>query len=183
MNFAEQYKTSLLDTIAKIDTGRVDEAITWFDEARAASPAYFCLRQRRQRFHRLSFCLRHRERREFQPAIALQIMALTDSLPTLTAYSNDVSYDCVFVEQLKNFAEPGDLVMAISGSGNSPNVLRAVEYANSIGCKTIALDGPRRRQAGSAGELNIQVPVPHMGRIEDAHMIICHMIAYRFMDC
>jgi D-sedoheptulose 7-phosphate isomerase len=112
-----------------------------------------------------------------------RIMALTDSLPTLTAYSNDVNYESVFVEQLRNFAEPGDLVMGISGSGNSPNVLRALEYANSIGCKTIALTGRDGGQLGPLAQLNIQVPVPHMGRIEDAHLIICHMIAYRFMEC
>ena len=109
-------------------------------------------------------------------------MALTDSLPTITAYSNDVSYESVFVEQLRNFAEPGDLVMGISGSGNSLNVLRALEYANSIGCKTIALTGRDGGQLGPLAQLNIHVPVPHMGRIEDAHMIICHMIAYRFME-
>ena len=77
-------------------------------------------------------------------------MALTDSLPTITAYSNDVGYDCVFAEQLKNFASPGDLVMAISGSGNSPNVVNAVEYANSIGCRTLALTG---RDGGKLGPM------------------------------
>jgi D-sedoheptulose 7-phosphate isomerase len=109
-------------------------------------------------------------------------MALTDSLATLTAYSNDVSYDCVFAEQLKNFAQPDDVVMAISGSGNSPNVLRAVEYANSVGCKTVALTGRDGGKLGSLANLNIQVPVQHMGRIEDAHLIICHMIAYQLME-
>jgi D-sedoheptulose 7-phosphate isomerase len=109
-------------------------------------------------------------------------MALADSLATLTAYSNDAGYDSVFVEQLKNFAQPGDVVMCISGSGNSPNVLRAVEYANSIGCKTLALTGRDGGKLGPLAQLNIQVPVPHMGRIEDAHMIVCHMIAYHFME-
>ena len=111
-----------------------------------------------------------------------KIMALTDQLPTLTAYANDVSYDCVFVEQLKNFAEPGDVVMAISGSGNSGNVLNAVEYANSIGCTTIGLSGRDGGKLAQMSQLNVQVPVPHMGRIEDAHMIICHMIGYAFME-
>ncbi len=109
-------------------------------------------------------------------------MALTDSMATITAYSNDVSYDCVFAEQLKNFAQPGDLVMCISGSGNSPSVLRAIEYANSIGCKTIALTGRDGGKLGPLAQLGIQVAVPHMGRIEDAHMIVCHMIAYHFME-
>jgi D-sedoheptulose 7-phosphate isomerase len=109
-------------------------------------------------------------------------MALTDSLPTITAYSNDVSYDVIFAEQLKNFAREGDLVMGISGSGNSPNVLRAMEYANSIGCRTVALTGRDGGKLGPLAQFHVNVPNPHMGRIEDAHMIICHMIAYYFMD-
>ena len=111
-----------------------------------------------------------------------RIMALTDSLPTITAYSNDVGYECIFAEQLKNFARPGDIVMAISGSGNSPNVLRAIEYANSIGCRTIALTGRDGGKLGPLAQLNIQVSNAHMGRIEDGHMIALHMIGYYFMD-
>ena len=68
------------------------------------------------------------------------------------------------------------------GPGNSPNVLRAVEYGNSIGCKTLALTGRDGGKLGPLAQLNIQVPVPHMGRIEDAHMIVCHMIGYYFME-
>jgi D-sedoheptulose 7-phosphate isomerase len=72
--------------------------------------------------------------------------------------------------------------MCISGSGNSPNVIRAMEYANSIGCKTLALTGRDGGKLGPLAQLNIQVDAPHMGRIEDAHMIVCHMIGYYFMD-
>ena len=89
-----------------------------------------------------------------------RIMALNDQFATLTAYANDVSYDCVFVEQLRNFAQPGDLVMGISGSGNSPNVLRAMEYANSIGCRTLALTGRDGGKLGPLAQLNIQVAMP-----------------------
>jgi D-sedoheptulose 7-phosphate isomerase len=109
-------------------------------------------------------------------------MALTDSLPTITAYSNDVSYDCVFAEQLKNFAEPGDVFIAISGSGNSPNVLCATEYANAMGCETIALTGRDGGKLGALAKLQIRVAEPHMGRIEDGHMIVCHMLCYYFME-
>jgi D-sedoheptulose 7-phosphate isomerase len=109
-----------------------------------------------------------------------RILALTDSTPTLTAYANDASYEYVFSEQLKNFAEPGDLVVAISGSGNSPNVLRVIEYANSAGCRMLALTGRDGGKLGSLAQLNIRVPEPHMGRIEGAHMIVCHMISYYF---
>ena len=87
-------------------------------------------------------------------------MALTESLPTITAYSNDVSYECVFVEQLKNFAEPGDVLIAVSGSGNSPNVLRAVEYAQF---DWLPDDRAERAHGGSLGKLaglNLQVAIP-----------------------
>ena len=69
-----------------------------------------------------------------------------------------------------------------NGSGNSPNVVRAMEFANSIGCRTLALTGRDGGKLGALAELNIHVPEPHMGRIEDAHHIICHMICYSFMD-
>jgi D-sedoheptulose 7-phosphate isomerase len=109
-------------------------------------------------------------------------MSLVDNTATVLAYANDVNYDCVFTEQLKNFASPGDVVLAISGSGNSPNVVNALEYANGIGCETIALTGRDGGKLGAVAKLNLNVGVPHMGRIEDAHMIVCHMIAYYFMD-
>jgi D-sedoheptulose 7-phosphate isomerase len=72
--------------------------------------------------------------------------------------------------------------MAISGSGNSPNVVRAAEYANSIACRTLALTGRDGGKLGAIAALNIQVPEQHMGRIEDAHHVICHMICYSFID-
>ena len=72
--------------------------------------------------------------------------------------------------------------MAISGSGNSPNVLRAVEFGNSIGCRTIALTGRNGGELGRLAQLNLQVSHSHMGRIEDAHLIVLHMIGYYFME-
>ena len=72
--------------------------------------------------------------------------------------------------------------MAISGSGNSPNVVRAIRCGNELGCKTIALTGRDGGQLLSLAQLSIHVRSQHMGRIEDAHMVICHMIAYHFME-
>jgi len=183
MNFAEQYRSELLRAIDTIDTGRVGVAIEWFKEARANGRHIFVCGNGGSASTASHFACDIVKGASYQREERFKIMALTDSLPTLTAYSNDVGYDCVFTEQLKNFAQPGDVVMCISGSGNSPNVVCAVEYANSIGCKTIALTGRDGGKLGPLAQLNIHVPVPHMGRIEDAHMIICHMIAYQFMDC
>lgn len=182
MSFTEQYKTDLMKAIDAIDLAQVDSAIDWFKETRANNRHIFVCGNGGSASTASHFMCDIVKGASFKRETRFRIMALTDSLATITAYSNDVTYDCVFEEQLKNFAQPGDLLMAISGSGNSPNVLRAVEYANSIGCKTLALTGRDGGKLGAMAQKNIQVSVPHMGRIEDAHMIVCHMIAYYFMD-
>jgi D-sedoheptulose 7-phosphate isomerase len=182
MNFTEAYKSDLLKTIEAIDLVQVNQAIEWFKQARADGRHIFVCGNGGSASTASHFACDIVKGASFNRGSRFRIMALTDQLPTLTAYANDVGYDCVFVEQLKNFAQPGDLVMGISGSGNSPNVLRAIEYANQSGCRTLALTGRDGGKLGPMAQLNIQVAVPHMGRIEDAHMIVCHMIGYYFMD-
>ena len=182
MSYPEQYKAALLEAIDRIDIGRVQLAIQWFEEARNQNRSIFVCGNGGSASTAAHFTCDMVKGASYNRDSRFRIMTLADSVATLTAYSNDLSYDCVFVEQLKNFAHAGDLVMCISGSGNSPNVLRAMEYANSIGCKTIALTGRDGGQLAPMAQLSVQVPVPHMGRIEDAHMIVCHMIAYHFME-
>ncbi|HEX3748511.1 MAG TPA: SIS domain-containing protein [Bryobacteraceae bacterium] len=182
MNFAAEYKKSTLEAMEQIDLTKVGEAIEWFREARDAGRHIFVCGNGGSASTASHFACDMVKGASFERDARFRILALTDSLPTLTAYSNDVGYDVVFAEQLRNFASPGDLFMAISGSGNSPNVLRAIEYANAAGCRTIALTGRDGGRLGPLAQLNIQVSVPHMGRIEEAHMVVCHMICYYFMD-
>lgn len=111
-----------------------------------------------------------------------KVIALTDSVATITAYANDVSYECVFVEQLRNFAGEGDVLIAISGSGNSPNVLRAVEYANGAGCRTIALTQSAGGALKDVSALTLGVPASHMGRLEDSFFVLTHILMYAFME-
>jgi D-sedoheptulose 7-phosphate isomerase len=182
MTFPETYRADLIHALSTIDLSRVNQAIDWFEKARNSNRHIFVCGNGGSASTASHVTCDIVKGASFGRSSRFRIMALTDSLPTLTAYSNDVSYDCVFEEQLRNFAQNDDVVMAISGSGNSPNVLRAVEYANGIGCKTIGLTGKDGGKLGKLAQLNIQVHSQHMGRIEDAHLIICHMIAYRFME-
>jgi len=181
-DFPSRYKASLVHAIDTVDLRKVECAIELLAEAREHGRHIFVCGNGGSASTASHFACDIVKGASFNRSKRFRIMALTDSLPTLTAYSNDVSYECVFVEQLRNFAEPGDVVMAISGSGNSPNVLRAVEYANSVGCRTIALTGRDGGSLGSLAQLNIQVSHPHMGRIEDCHLMVLHMIGYFFMD-
>ena len=105
-----------------------------------------------------------------------KMICLNDSIPTLLALANDVSYDAVFVEQLKNFFLPGDLVIGISGSGNSPNVLHAIEYARMHQGITIGLSGFSGGKLAALADIAWIAPVEDMQKIEDMHMIVVHMI-------
>lgn len=182
MTYLEKYRADLATAIDSIDLAKVSQAIEWLREARDAGRRIFVCGNGGSASTASHFACDMVKGASYNRPSRFRIMALTDQLPTITAYANDVSYDCVFAEHLKNFAEPGDVLMAISGSGNSPNVLRATEYANSVGCRTIALTGRDGGALGPMAQLNIQASVPHMGRIEDAHMIVCHMICYCFME-
>jgi D-sedoheptulose 7-phosphate isomerase len=182
MLFPRQYKGELIRALESIDLDLVDRAIGILANARDAGRTIFICGNGGSAATASHFATDLGKGASYGRATRFRVMALTDCLPTITAYSNDVGYDCIFAEQMKNFAAAGDVVIAISGSGNSPNVLCAVEYANSIGCTTIALTGHDGGGLGPLAQLNIQVSHPHMGRIEDAHMAVAHMIGYYFME-
>lgn len=182
MSFVAQYKQDLLNAIDHIDLEKVELATTWMREAQAQDRHIFTCGNGGSAATASHIACDIVKGASYGREKRFRILALTDSLATLTAYSNDVSYEHVFVEQLKNFAVRGDVLLAISGSGNSPNVLRAVEFAKSVGCRTIALSGRDGGKLGPLADLNIQIPVQHMGRIEDAHLVACHMIAYGLME-
>lgn len=105
-----------------------------------------------------------------------KMLCLNDNIPTLMALANDVSYDVVFEEQLKNFFTPGDLVIGISGSGNSENVLRALRYARANGGKTIGLTGFSGGALSGLADVAYVAAVNDMQQVEDMHMIIVHML-------
>jgi phosphoglycolate phosphatase-like HAD superfamily hydrolase len=104
-----------------------------------------------------------------------RFMCLGDNTATLTAYANDVSYDDVYVEQLRNFLEPGDLVIGISGSGNSRNVVKAVEFANSSGAVTLGLTGYDGGALRKTAQHGVHIPIADMQVTEDLHMVLDHL--------
>lgn len=180
--FPGAYRNQLARALETIDLDAVSDAIEILEKARNDGRAIFVCGNGGSAATASHFACDMVKGASFQRDLRFRIMALTDSVPTLTAYSNDVCYECVFVEQLRNFAQPGDVLLAISGSGNSANVVSAVEFANSAGCTTIALTGRDGGKLGPMAHLQIRVEEPHMGRIEDGHMIVCHMICYYFID-
>jgi D-sedoheptulose 7-phosphate isomerase len=105
-----------------------------------------------------------------------RVLSLTDNLPTLTAWANDSSYEDIFSEQLSTFAQPGDVVLAISGSGNSKNVLKALRVAREVGATTVGLSGFEGGEMKSLCDLCVIVPSNNMQIIEDLHLSVAHSI-------
>ena len=103
-------------------------------------------------------------------------VGLVDNTPLLMAWSNDTTYEQALAEQVINFVEPGDVLVAISGSGNSPNVLRAVEAARAHGAVTVGMTGFSGGQLKALVDLSLHVPSQCMEQVEDAHMILCHTL-------
>ena len=105
-----------------------------------------------------------------------RVISLTDNVATMTAWSNDVSYDDVFVEQLKNLVNPDDIVIAISASGNSENIIRAVRHAKNIGCKTIGWTGFGGGKLREMADVSVVVDSHDYGPVEDVHLILNHIL-------
>ena len=106
----------------------------------------------------------------------LKVLSLTDNTPYILAWGNDEGFDRVFVEQLKNFASPKDVLIAISGSGNSPNVLNAVEWANRKGLVTWGVTGYSGGKLQKLAQQNLHVPLDDMGLVECVHLTVFHWI-------
>jgi D-sedoheptulose 7-phosphate isomerase len=109
----------------------------------------------------------------------LKILSLTDNTPYILAWANDASFERIFVEQLKNLGEPGDLLIAISGSGNSPNILRAVEWANDHGIDTFGMTGFCGGKLRRLAKQCLHVPTHDMGVVESLHVVAFHYVVGR----
>jgi len=112
----------------------------------------------------------------------LRVISLTDNTPYILAWANDNGYETIFVEQLKNLAGPGDLLVSISGSGNSPNVLRAMEYAKEIGMKNFGITGYDGGKVKKLADACLHVPCDDMGVCEAVHVVLFHYVVYSLYD-
>ncbi|MGV3773604.1 MAG: D-sedoheptulose-7-phosphate isomerase [Verrucomicrobiales bacterium] len=109
-------------------------------------------------------------------------MSLNDNISWITALGNDYSYEEVYSRQLTNFAKPGDIALTLSVSGNSPNLVKAFEWANQNGLETVAIVGAKKGKLAQIAKQVIIIKDEHYGRVEDAQMGICHMLCYAFME-
>lgn len=111
-----------------------------------------------------------------------RVMTLNDNVSWMTALGNDYAYEDVFVRQLQNYGRPGDVALGVSVSGNSPNCVKALEWARANGLFTIALVGGKRGRMAEIADKRIVINSTHYGQVEDAQMGILHLLCYAFVE-
>ena len=180
--FIKEYLEDLNSILVKLDTEAIEKAVLWLREARDNNRTIFICGNGGSEAIASQMVVDILKGASYGRNRRFRIINLAVNLETITAYGNDADYSDVFVEPLKNFAEKGDILIGISGSGNSPNVIKAVEYATESGLKTIGITtttgGMLREMAG----LLLSVPSTHMGRLEDSFFIITHILCYAFIE-
>lgn len=107
----------------------------------------------------------------------VRVISLTDNVPLMTAWANDADYTRIFSEPLRNLGSPGDLLIAISASGNSANILSAVHAARTLGMRVVALTGFGGGELAALADVSLVVPAKEYGPVEDVHLIVNHILS------
>ena len=177
MDFSS-YRADFAQVLESIDAQSVSTIVELLVKARQERRTVFVVGNGGSAANASHFCedLAKGTVRDFNDQKRLRIMSLTDNTPGILAWANDEGFDSIFVEQLKTYASTGDLLLAISGSGNSPNILNAVTWANEHGIDTIGLTGYDGGQLRRIAKYGIHVPVDNMGAAEAAHDVVFHYV-------
>jgi D-sedoheptulose 7-phosphate isomerase len=176
MSPSAAYLDRLVDIIGKVDRKELDAAIAAIRGAWLSGKQVITLGNGGSAMTALHFVTDWGKMVYLASGRPLRARTLVDNIGLITAYSNDVSYADVFAEQLKNVAQPGDLVVAVSGSGNSENVVRAVAYANEAGCDTLGLCGFSGGRLKELARFAVWVRSDDMQLCEDLHAVFGHIV-------
>lgn len=171
------YFTSLKETLDKMRIEDVDEVIRMLQEARLSGNQVFIMGNGGSASTASHFVCDLAKRTRVHGWPNFRVIGLTDNMAIFSAYANDEGYDTVFAEQLNNLVNPGDVVIAISASGNSPNVLNGVRLANNKGAKTIGFVGLTGGKLLELAQFCVHVPTDRVDQAEDVHLILEHMIS------
>lgn len=176
MDYITNYVSQVQQTLDYMPVERLNQVIGILHEARLANRLIYIMGNGGSASTASHFVadLSKNTRREGWPSF--RVLGLTDNMAMFSAYANDEGYENVFSQQLANFVQPGDIVIAISASGNSPNVLRAMELANQIGATTIGFTGFTGGYLSQLVDIDLHVPSNIIEQVEDIHLMFEHMI-------
>ncbi len=172
----ERYVTGLSETLKRLPYAEINRAVAALLAAYREGRSVFLFGNGGSASLASHFACDLSKGTAINGARRFRVLSLTDNVPLLTAWANDTRYDDIFAEQIRNFIQPKDIAFAISGSGNSPNVLNGLAAAREARAFTIALTGYRGGKAVGLADLAIIVPSDDMQHIEDLHLTIAHSI-------
>ena len=180
--FTNGYFTELKKTLDEIPMERVDKIVQMIYKAYRANKYVFIMGNGGSASTASHFACDLGKGTICEGKPRFRVMSLNDNMPLITALSNDFGYERVFIEQLMNLVSPDDLVISITGSGNSPNILKAVEYAKKQGAKTIGLIGFGGGKLQEIVDEHITVSNTNYGQVEDIHLILAHALSQYFKE-
>jgi len=179
-DFAKDYLSGLKDVLDRLPLKPIDEIIRVIERARDEGRQIFIIGNggsAATASHMMNdLCKGTLGHKGDAPWPRLRVIALTDNVSLMTAWANDTDFKHVFSEPLKNLAQRGDVLVAISASGNSPNIIAAVEAAKQIGVTVLGLAGFTGGKLSQMADVSLVVPSDGYGPVEDVHMILDHII-------
>jgi D-sedoheptulose 7-phosphate isomerase len=176
MDYIESHLSELRGVLDSLPQASIDEMVQRLHEARLSRRQIFIMGNGGSASTASHFVCDLAKNTRVEGMPRFRVIGLSDNIPLMTAYANDEGYSRVFSEQLINLVQPGDIVLAISASGNSENVLRAIEVANQAGALTIGLTGFSGGRLGSMVQLHLHVPCDRIEMVEDIHLVLEHLV-------
>jgi D-sedoheptulose 7-phosphate isomerase len=180
-NSIKEYQKSLINTIENIEIESIQQIALAFIEARDKGKTIYTIGNGGSGSTASHMVCDITKGCSYKKKKRFKMFCLNDNIPTILAYSNDVSYDVVFEEQLNNVLNEGDVVLAISGSGNSKNIIRAVKYAKLVNAKTIGMTGYDGGELKRITDISLNANINDMQISEDVHVIVMHML-YKLLE-
>lgn len=175
---AADYLARVCQEIGRLDVGSIENVSDVIERAYDAGKFVFIIGNGGSGANASHLCedLAKCTLRDFEGQKRLKVLSLTDNTAGIMAWANDEGYDRIFLEQLKNLASPGDVLLAISGSGNSPNILKAVEWAEAHGMETVGFTGFSGGKLRGMARHNLHVGIDDMGIVESLHQVVYHWL-------
>lgn len=180
MEYIRKYLDDLKKTIVLLNEEEIDSVITVLEQARDNRKTVFTMGNGGSASNASHFVNGLSQGATVEGKPRFKAISLTDNIPNMLAYGNDLGYENIFVEQLKNLLSEGDIVIGISGSGNSPNVLKAIEYAKKQNVITIGFTGFDGGKLKKMVKYSVHVSCHCMEMVEDIHLALTHLISSYF---
>lgn len=181
MSYISEYMRQLQQTISQLPEEKIQDVVDTLKRAHAEGRQVFILGNGGSASAASHIACDFQKGVKETSGKRFRALSVTDNVAIMTAWANDTDYENVFAEQLDSLLEPGDIVIGISGSGNSPNVIKAIEKANEMGAVTMGWSGFDGGKLAKAAQKPIVIPSDNMQRIEDVHLIIGHVVFHCLM--